>query len=118
MIKFLIQTIVIAFLAFSLELFFPWWSIAIAAGFGGTFLRSKANFLAGFLGIGLLWLGSAWLIDHSSSSDLPAKVAAIFQVSKPVLLAITCMIGALVGGFAALTGSYLLLRKRKKSLYQ
>jgi hypothetical protein len=54
--KFMIQFIAIALAAFLLELFMPWWCIAIAAAAGGYALKSKVNFLAGLLGIALLWV--------------------------------------------------------------
>ena len=52
--KFIIQLIAIALAAFVLELFMPWWCIAIAAFAAGYALKSKANFFAGLLGIALL----------------------------------------------------------------
>ena len=54
--KFLIQIVAIIIAAALLEILLPWWSIAIGAAVGGFFFRSKANFLAGFLAIALLWL--------------------------------------------------------------
>jgi len=109
---FIIQVIIVALLGYLLELFFPWWSIAIAAGLGGTFLRSGANFWAGFSGIGILWLTTALLIDFTSPSELASKVAGIFMMNRPILLIITTLIGALVGGLACYTGSLIGLRKK------
>ena len=54
--KFLLQLIVIALLGLVFEMLLPWWSIALAAFAGGFILATRANFLAGFLGIGILWL--------------------------------------------------------------
>lgn len=109
--KFLIQAIIIALFAYLLEMFFPWWSIAIAAGFGGLFLRSEANFWAGFCGIGLLWLSTAVVIDITSSADLADKVASLMHLNKTLLIIVTALIGALVGGMASYTGS-LVTRRR------
>jgi hypothetical protein len=109
--KFIIQVIIIALLAYMLELFFPWWSIAIAAAMGGLFLRSDANFWAGFCGIGLLWLSAALVIGITSSSSLADKVAAIMHLNETILLFITSFIGALVGGLASFTGSLVTRRK-------
>jgi hypothetical protein len=109
--RFLIQVITIIILAFLLELFLPWWSIALAALAAGIAVRSNANFLAGFLGIAILWLAKAWLIDSSAATPLIEKVARIFTLpNKSLLFLIMALLGGLVGGFAALTGS--LLKKK------
>lgn len=110
---FIIQVTIIALLGYLLELFFPWWSIAIAAALGGTFLKSTANFWAGFLAIGILWLLAAFLIDFTSPSGLAEKVAPIFKLNKLMLIIVTSFIGALVGGLACLTGSLLVRRKQQ-----
>lgn len=105
--KFLLQLIVIAVLAFILELILPWWSIALAAFAGGILLASRANFLAGFLGIGLLWLLYALLMDVSSTAPLTERISKILFINKPLLFLITVIIGGLVGGFGAMAGSAL-----------
>jgi len=110
--KFVIQFIAIALAAFILELFMPWWCIAIAALAGGYALKSKANFLAGLLGISLLWLIKAWMLDAAASAPLTERVAAIFSLSKPLLLLVTALLGGLVGGFAAMSGGALKKEKR------
>src|SRR5690606_40164025 len=109
--KFVIQVVVIALLAYMLELFLPWWSVAIAAVFVGLFLRSDANFWAGFCGIGALWLSAAVIIDLTSSGNLAEKVAAIMHINETLLIIVTTLIGALVGGMASYTGS-LVTRKK------
>ncbi len=112
--KFFIQFIAIIIVAFILELFMPWWCIAIAAFAAGYALKSSANFLAGLIGIALLWLIKAWMLDASSAAPLAERVAAIFSLSKPLLLVVTALIGGLVGGFAAMSGAAL---KKEKSRY-
>ena len=114
--KILIQLLAIIALAYILELFLPWYYIAVAAFVMGYALKSKANFLAGFLAIGLLWFTKAWMIDANASADLAQKVALIFPVKEKIwLMLATAFIGALVGGFATLTGS--LLKTEKKRVY-
>lgn len=105
--KFLLQLIVIAILALVLEMLLPWWSIAIAAFAGGLIFNSKANFLGGFLGIGLLWLVYALIMDATSAAPLAERISKILSINKPLLLLITTLIGGLVGGFAAMAGSAL-----------
>jgi hypothetical protein len=117
MARFFIQIIVITILASLLELFLPWWSIAIAAFTGGLFFRTNANFFAGFFSIALLWAMTAFIIDISASAPLTERVAQIFSIPKPLLFVITAIIGGLVGGFAAMAGSALRNDKRKMKYY-
>jgi hypothetical protein len=111
--KFIVQFICIIILAFVMELFFPWWSIAVAAALGGFAVKSKANFLAGFLALAVLWLAKALVIDSQAAAPLADQVVKILMVnSKVVVFLATALVGGLVGGFAAMTGS--MLRKEKK----
>ncbi len=103
--KFIIQLVVIFILAYILELFLPWYIIAIAAFIGGL-VNSRFNFFAGFLAIALLWTLKAGLTESASSSDLANRVAPIFPVkSKALLYIVMAVLGGLVGGFAAMAGS-------------
>lgn len=106
--RFLIQIAFIIVTAWIAEMFLPWWSIAIAAALVGFLYKTKANFLAGFIAIAMLWLIKALLIDMNAAVPLADTVAKILLVnSKPLLLVITAALGGLVGGFGALTGSVL-----------
>jgi len=115
--KVVLQIVVIALLAFVAEYFMAWWTIAIAACIGGYFLKSRINFLAGAIAIALLWLVVALVADNGSSTQLAEKVAQIFSVSKPILLAITCLLGGLVGGLGAMTGARLRPEPRRTKYY-
>lgn len=106
--RFVIQVIIIIGIAFFLELFMPWWSVAVAAFVGGLLLPTRMNFLAGFLAIGLLWLLKALVTDLSAHSDFADRVARIFMLyNKTILLIVTFALSGLVGGFAAITGAAL-----------
>jgi hypothetical protein len=106
--KFILQVFGIAILAHMLGIFLPWYSIAIAAFVAGYALKSRANFIAGFLSIALLWAVKAWLMDSAASTDLAQRVAHIFTLKhKELLFLVMAVIGGLIGGFAALTGSLL-----------
>jgi hypothetical protein len=111
--KFFIQLIAIMVAAFVLELLLPWWCIALAAFGMGYVVKSKANFLAGFFAIALLWSAMALYLDSSAATELIEKVAAIFTITKPVLMVITALLGGLVGGFAAMAGASLKKEKRR-----
>ena len=115
--KFLIQTVAIAFIGGLLQYFFPWWSMAIGAFAIGFMFASSGwkSFFAGLLGVGLLWFAMALYLDQASQSILSEKVGRLFPTKNvPLLMLITALIGGLVGGFASLTGSVLTYRKRSK----
>jgi hypothetical protein len=115
--KFIVQLLVIAILAYVFELFLPWWSIAVAAFIGGLAFNTRVDFFAGFFGIGMLWLIVILLIESTAAAPLTERVATIFSVSKPVLIIITVSLGGLVGGFAAMTGAALRKDKRRRLYY-
>lgn len=113
--KFVTQFLAIIASAYLLELFLPWYYIAVASFVMGYALKSKANFLAGFLAIGILWFVKAWLQDSEGASDLTVRVANIFTLPKKEFLFLaTSIVGGLVGGSAAWSGSLL---KRKVKAY-
>ena len=110
--RLLVAIILTALLSFVAGIYLPWWGIAIAAFISILVvpLRSGGqSFLAGFLGVFLLWALLAWWIDLKNEHVLSTKVAAIFPLggSSLAIILITALIGALVGGFAAMSGSYL-----------
>jgi hypothetical protein len=112
--KFILQLFLIGLLAYMLELFLPWYSLAIAAFAISLGLQSKSNFLAGFLGIALLWFFASWLIDNNSLSGLADRVAMILPVKKKFfLMLLSALLAGLVGGFAAMAGASLRKEKRR-----
>jgi hypothetical protein len=114
MMKLLVAIILTALLSFAAGLYFPWWSIAIAAFLSVLLipLTGGRAFLAGFLGVFLLWFVLALWIDIKNQHILSKKIAEIFPLggSSFAIILVTAIIGAVVGGLAALSGSY--LRKR------
>lgn len=109
--KFTTAALLTAILSFISGLFLPWWGIALVSLAVAAMVHQKAwkAFLAGFLGIFVLWAGLAWWIDMKNNSVLSQKVASILPLggSAWALILVTGFIGGLVGGFAALAGSYL-----------
>ena len=106
--RFTVQIVVIVIVGFFLELFLPWWSVAIAAFIGGVLAHTRMNFLGGFLAIGILWLLKALITELSTDSDLADSVAMIFMLqSKTLLVLVTLLLGGLVGGFASMSGGAL-----------
>lgn len=73
-------------------------------------------FIAGFLGIFLLWIVLAGWTNYSNAEILSSRVAQLMGVGSPMLLIlVTGIVGGLVGGFAGLTGSFLIGRKRTRN---
>lgn len=106
--RFAVQILVIIFLGYLLDLFLPWWAIAVAAFVGGALLNSRSNFLAGFVAIGLLWASRALLTDLTTDTDLADRVARIFMLhNKIILILITFLLSGLVGGLASMSGGAL-----------
>ncbi|MEM8966624.1 MAG: hypothetical protein AAGE93_09410 [Bacteroidota bacterium] len=104
------KVILIAGLSYIAEQFFPWWSVVIFAFLVSFIIPTKGfnAFISGFLGVGLLWLIFAWMIDSNTNSILTEKIAQLFQVNQAgLVVAMTGAIGGLTGGFAALSGSLL-----------
>jgi hypothetical protein len=114
--RFLLATILTALLSFIAGLFLPWWSIAIVAFGVALFMKQfiGRSFLSGFLGVFLLWAIVALWIDLKNESILSHKIAQIFPLggSSFLLILVTAVIGALVGGFAAMSGASLISHKK------
>lgn len=109
--KFLTATILTAILAFISGLFLPWWGIAITSLLVALLVHQKAGkaFLSGLLGVFLLWAGLAWWIDMKNNGILSKKIATILPLggNTILLILVTGLIGGLIAGFAAMSGSFL-----------
>ncbi|MCU7549173.1 hypothetical protein OCK74_08605 [Chitinophagaceae bacterium LB-8] len=114
--KILVSILLTALLSFIAGIYFPWWSIAVVAFLVAILIRQPIvhSFLSGFLGIFILWTVLALWIDVKNNSILSQKIAQLFSLSSPFLLIIaTAFIGALVGGFAAMSGSSLTIKSKQ-----
>jgi len=100
-----------ALTAFAGGLWFGWWIIAVAAFLIALLIHQRAGkaFLAGFSGVFLLWAIMAWWIDMKHEHVLSKKIAEIVPLggNSFLLILITAVVGGLVGGFGAMSGSYL-----------
>lgn len=109
--KFLVATVLTALLAFISGLFLPWWGIAVTSLLVAVLVHQKAGkaFLAGFLGLFLLWAALAWWIDMKNNGILSKKIASVLPLggNAILLILVTGFIGGLVAGFAAMSGSFL-----------
>ena len=99
------------FLAFAIGLFtfLPWWSFVFTSFIVAVAIHQKPGiaFLAGFSGLFILWTLLAVLKDTANEHILSTKVAHLFPLGGSYLLLIlfTGLLGGLVSGLAALTGS-------------
>ncbi len=114
--KFIIALFLTAVLSYISGLYLPWYGIAIAAFIVGLIIpqRSGKAFLAGLLGVFILWVGLAWWIDMKNNGILATRMTHLLPLggSRILLILVTGLIGSLVGGFAALSGSFLRLSSK------
>ncbi len=106
--NFIISLVLIAIAAFALQMFLPWWSIAIAGFAAGLIVKQKSGmaFLAGFIAVFVLWVIYAYMLSSANNNILASKVAVLLPLKGHVklLLLVTGLIGGLVAGFATLSG--------------
>ncbi|MEN9497227.1 MAG: hypothetical protein RL750_126 [Bacteroidota bacterium] len=109
--KFWLSIVAIALIGFLCGLYMPWWSIALPAFVIGLLIPQKGswNFVSGFLGIFLLWLGLTVWIDAENGGLLAARMAQILPVGGKVIYLhlLTASVGGLLGGLASLSGKHI-----------
>lgn len=109
--KLIVALLLTALISFVAGLYLPWWSIAPAAFIAALLIHQRPGraFLAGFLGVFLLWAALAWWIDMKNEHYLSHKVAQLLPLggNSFLLIAVSALLGGLVAGFAALSGSFL-----------
>ena len=109
--KFFAAMILTALISFVACLFFPWWTIGVAAFLVAALIHQQPGkaWLAGFLGLFILWTVLAIWKDNSNEGILSKRIAELFPLggSSFMLIIVTGLIGALVAGMAALSASYL-----------
>lgn len=107
--KFITAILLTALLGYAAPLYFPWWSFALTSLIVAIAIHQTWGkaFLAGFLGLFLLWGIHAFIIDTRNEHILSVKMANVLPLggSSALLIFITAFLGGIVSGFAALTGS-------------
>ena len=106
--KFIMSVILMMLLVAAAEYFFPWWTMAVASFIVSAFVRQKPGraFLMGFLGIALFWFMACMLHDGVNNHILSTRMAALFHLPDYTLfIAVTVLIGGLVGGLSAWAGA-------------
>ena len=121
--KFIALTILSVLVVVFVNPITPFWIVMICIGMISALLGAKgfSSFLAGGLGMGLAWLGQTVFISYQTGSPLPDQMAEIMGLGSGVFLSmITGILGFLLGGFSAYSGSLFrrLFKKRPDNLYR
>ena len=118
--KFFVSLLLTALLGYVAPLYFTWWTFAITSFIVAVAVPQKplTSFLAGFLGMFLLWLIITLIINNANENLLSKKVAMILPFGGSVLLLTTtiALIGGLVSGFAALSGSFIRVQDNRRKI--
>ena len=107
--RFLIFLILILVVGWFAQQYFPWPIIAVVALLAGAWTRfsGPVNFLLGFLAVGLLWGGYAWLLNSANEGLLAGRMGELFSgIGSAGMLAATTLLGALLGGLGCMTGGF------------
>ncbi len=107
-IRFTIAAGAVLLLALMGQWWLPWYALVGAALLAGALFRLGAggSFAAGFLAGCLLWGGYAWYLDSRNGGLLSARMGELFGgLPGAGLLAATALLGGLLAGLGALTGS-------------
>ena len=110
--KFILSIVLVALVTYAIGIYgsLPWWSFVVTNLIIAIALPIKPlqSFIAGALGVGALWAGLAFGIDLANNHILSTKVAQILPLggSYIALIFVTAIVGALLGGLASLTGSF------------
>lgn len=110
--KFILSIFLVGLVTYAIGIYgtLPWWSFVVTNLIIAIALPIKPlqSFFAGALGVGALWAGLAFGIDLANNHILSTKVAQILPLggSYIALIIVTAFVGALLGGLASLTGSF------------
>lgn len=117
--KFVISAILTILFSFLSCLYLPWWTVAVVSFLVSVLIQQGhlTSFFCGFISLFLLWGFLSFWISVQNEHILAHRVSIlIFKTDSPFLLIFaTALIGALVAGFAALTGSYIRKEKVEKA---
>jgi hypothetical protein len=97
--------LLIVVLSALLQLFMPWWIVAVVP-FAVYFWRpARSAFWISFLAIAVVWFGYGYYLHLISDGAMSDRIAGIFSLSNGyLLLFVTAFIGGLVGGISGLSG--------------
>ncbi len=103
--------ILLSYTAYLYSSIVPWWGFAIGAFLAGVLVPQKASlsWLSGFTGLFCCWAVLAWYMSGQNNDIMAIKMAQVLPLkgSSLLLILVTALVGAIVGGFASLSGAYL-----------
>lgn len=106
--RFILAILLIALLSALATYYLPWWSLAVVAFIVGWLIRLRTGhaFLAGFIGIFLLWLVIGLWRDIPNAHILLNRMADVILHTKngALYIVLASVIGGMVGGLAAWSG--------------
>ena len=116
--KFIVAIFLTALLGYVAPLYMAWWCFAITSFIVAIAVHQKPvkAFATGFIALFLVWGIMAMMIDSSNNHLLSQKVAEILPLggSSFMIILVTAIMGGLLSGLAALTGSFTRGAKQKE----
>ncbi len=100
--------IITLILAAVLQLFLPWWTVAIAAALPALLISQSGwkSFQNGFLGIFILWGAWSAFIYLQGGDILSDRLATLLSLPIGWLsILVTGLVGGIAGAFSALTAN-------------
>lgn len=106
----IIPIVIQTLLTILMQLFLPWWSIAVVA-FAFCFGRPEGSirsFVYSFTGVAAAWFGYILLQHIQTGGVLTSRISEVLKLpANPVfMLIITPLVGGLVAGFAGIAGYF------------
>lgn len=106
----------ISYFAYQFFPWLPWWSVAVFAGMVAFLLNTNVkSFTTGFTAVALLWGFMATQLSGLNADLLAGKVAEMLSGNELIaqlgglnptrLIYLTAILGGIVGGLGAMTGS-------------
>ena len=106
--KIILVAVITGVVAFFAESFGPWWFGILSAFFISAIgqIEPWKAFIAGFLGLGIMWAISAGFINHHNEGILSARIGELLGgISGTTLLLVTSLTGGILGGLASISGA-------------
>jgi len=121
--RFILLLLVLAIATVLLNPFLQFWMMMIMIAIVSALSKVKpmAAFFAGGLGMGLVWLAMSMYLMMSTGSPLADRMGELMGIGNGIMLAgITSILGFLLGGFSALSGSTFrnIWRAKSKNIYR
>ncbi len=115
----MLLTLIYIIAAYLVNLFLPWWSVAVLGLILGIVFKLKplASFGWGFLALFILWGSQALFINIANDGIMAGRIAEMLGVQSSFLMVlVTGIIGGFVGGLSTFCGSLWNINKGRKTM--